>query len=142
MILIEAVKLLTTPAGNLVYHLILVVALALLFVLSQAYWSRQRSSSTLGRQITIGGLVSLHIVWIVLESIAMVSSADGDPLFAFLSHSVSLFGSILLACAYLFPEPHAPGNRLTLGAAALAALLPLSKPSAALSPNAGMIAVR
>jgi hypothetical protein len=122
MILIEAAKLLTTTTGNTVYHLILIVTLALLLVLSQACWSRQRSYPALRWLIISGVLLSLPIVWIVLESIAMVSSVDGNPQFDFLSHSVGLLGVILLAWTCLFPEPHPIDDRFTLGATALAFL--------------------
>ncbi|MGD2253406.1 MAG: hypothetical protein PVF70_10890 [Anaerolineales bacterium] len=122
MILIEAAKLLTTPTGNFVYHLMPVLTLALLIVLSQAHWSRQRSSPAQRWLIASCSLLFLHIVWIALESVAMLSSVDGNPLSVSLSHSVSLFGVILLAWSRLFPEPHRLGDRLALGAAALAAL--------------------
>ncbi|MGD8555063.1 MAG: hypothetical protein PVJ32_06455 [Anaerolineales bacterium] len=126
MILIKAAKLLTTPAGNLIYHLILVITLALLLILSQASWVRQRLSPTLRWLFTSGGLLSLHVVWIVLKCVAMVGSVDGNRLAGSLSHSVSLFGVNLLAWTCLFPESHLIGDRFTL---------------AAPSPKSGMIAV-
>lgn len=108
----EIATLLSSSTGELAYHFILAIALAL--ILSQAQASRPRGLTASRWSLAAGSLLALRAIWVLLALVSYLTRFSSNPVLVAMSHFVSLFGVILLGWVSLFPRAHRSGDRLAL----------------------------
>lgn len=120
-LLAQTFKLLTTPPGNLVYHLVVLFSLSTALWLSWAHWREHRFPQ--GRR-AVGGLTFLLLAQVGLFSISALGWQDVFNLPVFLpplERALTLLLLLWIAWLWLFPEPSAGGDALTMVASILVA---------------------
>ncbi len=109
MFISDAVSLLDTTPGNLVYQLTLAVSLALLAAIAGAFRHRSTSVSATRWASAAGFLLAARAGLVILA--ALGPSASLDPSFVLaLNGYASVVGALLLAWALLFPMRSRPAD--------------------------------
>jgi len=110
MILSEAIALLTSTPGSLVYHLTLAMTLALLF--SLAHMFRVQSESPLSSRwcLAAGGLLAARLTLMAFAGMTWLLLVEGNPLLPPMDRFVSVAGIMVFFWALLSTQPHRPGN--------------------------------
>jgi signal transduction histidine kinase len=106
----EAVSILTHSPGSLVYHLNLVMTLALLFALSRIYHSRSRDSSSSRWTLAAGWILIIRLSMMVGAGFAWLGLFEGALILPPLDRFISIAGALLFAWAFLLPIPNSRGN--------------------------------
>ncbi len=103
-------SLLTSPPGNLVYHLVLVFAIT--SALQSAYQSSSSSHLSYAHRL-VGGLIVLLVLQLALFAAAAASwigLVDAHTLLPPLDRLIYLFSTLLIIWLWLFPEPRRMGD--------------------------------
>ena len=102
-VLSEAGKLLSSPQGSLVYHLLLLWALWFGWGMARGEWRRSRQEPAHRLLLAMGGLLLLRIVYVAGSLFASGGRVDPVVLLPPLEHAVDAASLALLAWAYMPP---------------------------------------
>jgi len=97
----EFASLLTTPTGNLLHQLTLVIVLAVILALAQAHGARRPSSIARRWALPVAALLVLRLAVVV----AGLGADRSELLTPALGHLASFAGVLLIGWLFLFPRP-------------------------------------
>ena len=109
MILSEAISLLTSTPGSLVYHLTLATDLTLLFGLAHTFHVRSKSPLNNRWRLAAGGLLGARLMLMIVAGATWLLLMEHNPYLPPMDRFVSVVGIAVLFWASLPIEPHRPG---------------------------------
>jgi signal transduction histidine kinase len=118
----EAVSILTHSPGSLVYHLNLVMTLALLLALSRIHHSRSRNPSSVRWTLAAGWTLLIRLSMMLGAGFAWLGFFEGSLILPPLDRFIGIAGALLFAWAFLLPVPHSRGNMGLISLLTLAGL--------------------
>jgi len=110
MILLEAISLLTSTPGSLVYHLTLAMTLALLFSLAHMFRVQSESPLSIRWCLAAGGLLTARLTLMAIAGMTWLLLVEGNQLLPPMDRFVSVAGIMVFFWALLSTQPHRPGN--------------------------------
>ncbi|NIS78821.1 MAG: GAF domain-containing protein [Anaerolineales bacterium] len=103
MILSEAISVLITAPGSLVYHLTLAISLALLFGIARAHYAKTTDPTASRWSKAAGLLLFCRILYMVIAVLVLTAIFEGDWILPPADRFIGLIGLAFLAWAFLFP---------------------------------------
>jgi len=132
--------LLTTPSGNLLYQLTLIIVLVVILAVAQVHATR--GGSTIARRwaLPVAGLLVLRLAILSVSGLAQTGVQGAESLTAPLAHLGSFAGALLIGWLFLFPRPSRGADvtaALLLGIAVVADAANVFAPALAPGATAG-----
>jgi len=110
MIISEAISLLTSTPGSLVYHLTLATDLALLFGLAHMFYVQSESPLYNRWRLAAGGLFGARLILMTVAGATWLLLVEGNLFLPPMDRFVSVTGIVVLFWAILSTKSHHPSN--------------------------------
>lgn len=110
MILSEAISLLTSTPGSLVYHLTLATDLALLFGIAHMFHVQSESPLYNRWRLAAGGLLGARLILMIVAGAAWLLLVEGNFFLPPMDRLISVAGIVVIFWAVLSTKSHRPGN--------------------------------
>jgi signal transduction histidine kinase len=122
----EIANLLSVPPGNLVYHLTIAMALAVILSLAHVYKTRTALPTASAWILAAGTLLGLRLILLAFDGLGLWKNAEGGTLIPSFERFVSLSGLVAFLWLCKLPTPKLSKLFFLIGAAISIAVLILS----------------
>jgi signal transduction histidine kinase len=115
MSFVDAVTQLTAPPGSLIYHITLVMSLAVIFSIAQAFRKNSADPQANRWVFASGSLLILRLILLAVEGLAWTDLFTSDTLLPAFDRFASLSGLLVFAWVFELPVPRISKILLVIG---------------------------
>lgn len=101
----DTANLLSVPPGNLVYHLTIAMALAVILSLARVYRTKASPSPASDWMLAAGGLLALRLTLLAIDGLGLVKKTSGGTLLPTFERFVGLVGLLAFIWLCKLPTP-------------------------------------